>query len=231
MANPQVENGYTRIANEIMEALAGIRISGEARQILDVIFRKTYGYGKKEDSISLSQFYLLTKMPKPRICHAINKLIKMNIIAKKGNDIANVYRFNKDFDTWKSLPKKVMIAKKGNDDCQKRQESLPKIGHTIEKKENTTKDNNASPDRDIEKMIQEKGSINHDFQYFGLEIFEKTNAPPDKKSECMRLAKQYPTLITPALSFSIDYPNKNLKWKMFLWKINELIKNKKNEKT
>ena len=47
MANPQKENGYTSIANDIVEALAGIRIPGEARQCLDVILRKTYGWNKK----------------------------------------------------------------------------------------------------------------------------------------------------------------------------------------
>jgi len=37
----------TWFADEILEKLAMIRISGEARQMLDVILRKTYGWGKK----------------------------------------------------------------------------------------------------------------------------------------------------------------------------------------
>ncbi len=74
MANPQKENGHVDIANEIMEALAGIRISGEEWQCLCVIFRKTYGWHKKEDWISLSQFNLLTKLKKPNIFRAIKKL-------------------------------------------------------------------------------------------------------------------------------------------------------------
>ena len=52
MAMPQVENGYTRIANELLEALAKIRIPGEARQVFDVIMRKTYGF-RKSDPIAL----------------------------------------------------------------------------------------------------------------------------------------------------------------------------------
>lgn len=141
MASPQLENGFTRIANEIMDALGGIRIPGEARQVLDVIFRKTYGFQKKEDIIALSQFSLITKMSKTRIIQAIKKLGTLNlIITKKGNGLGNSYRFNKDFSTWKPLPKKVAITKKGNDDYQKRKLSLPKTGHTKEKKENTTKE-------------------------------------------------------------------------------------------
>jgi phage replication O-like protein O len=87
MANPQLENGYTSIANEIMERLAKARIPGEARQILDVIFRKTYGFHKKEDRISNSQFVELTGINKYNVCRAIKKLITMNVVIKKDNAV------------------------------------------------------------------------------------------------------------------------------------------------
>jgi phage replication O-like protein O len=139
MANPQTENGYTKIANEIMEALAGIRISGEARQCLDVIIRKTYGFNKKDDHIALSQFALITHLGKTHILRGLRKLEQMNIIiTQKGNANGNKYRFNKDFDTWKPLPKKVTLPKKVMGITQKGNASLPKKGHT---KETTTKDN------------------------------------------------------------------------------------------
>jgi len=67
MANPQKENGYTAIANEIMDALIKIRVPGEAMQILLVILRKTYGWNKRQDAISLSQFFKDTGMKKPSI--------------------------------------------------------------------------------------------------------------------------------------------------------------------
>jgi phage replication O-like protein O len=142
MANPQADKGYTRIANEMLEALAGIRISGEARQCLDVILRKTYGWNKKEDTISLSQFCLLTKMVKSRVCCSLAKLRQMNIIiTKKGNGSGNIYRFNKDFDTWKPLPKKVTVKRtitnNGNRRYQKRKSALPIMVHT---KDTITKD-------------------------------------------------------------------------------------------
>ena len=126
IANPQAENGYTKIANEIMEALAKIRISGEERQVLDVIIRKTYGYNKKKDWISISQFVLATGLPKSSICRAINKLLtkniiykKVNAIDKKVNDIPLSYSFCKDFDKWKPLPKKITIYKNVNPHLQK----------------------------------------------------------------------------------------------------------------
>lgn len=144
MANPQKENGYTAIANELFEALCEIRINGEARQVLDVIFRKTYGFNKKEDRIALSQFVEKTKLKKPTVCKALNKLKEMNLIVvtQKGNE-DNIFKINKDYNTWKPLPKKITVKKepkslpkKITSVTQKDNSSLPKKPHT---KDNTTK--------------------------------------------------------------------------------------------
>lgn len=126
MASPQKENGYTAIANEIMEALSRFRINGEARQVLDWILRKTYGFNKTEDAISLSQFVLGTGLKKNTIIKALSKLRFLNLITQKGNAIANTYRFNKNFDTWKALPKKVTKPKKGMAITQKGKKYNPK---------------------------------------------------------------------------------------------------------
>lgn len=112
MANPQTENGYTRIANELMEALTRTRIAGEARQVFDCILRKTYGYHKTEDAISLSQFCLATNLKKPNVVRSISKLIAVNLIIKKDNDKENLYSINKNFDTWKPLSKKITLSKR-----------------------------------------------------------------------------------------------------------------------
>lgn len=135
MTNPQCENGFTRIANELLEALARIRIPGEARQVLDVILRKTYGYHKIEDAISLSQFCLATGLKKVAVCKSVNKLSAMNLITQKGNGVLHIYRFNKDYGQWKPLPKKVTLPKKVINVTQKDNESLPKKITTIDKKE------------------------------------------------------------------------------------------------
>ena len=112
MANPQAEDGHVDIANEIMEALAKIRIPGEARQILDFILRKTYGWHKKEDSISLTQFEKGTGLERNQVCRGLRKLLQMNLIYKGSDNgvpihsdntvpTISIYGFQKDFDKWK----------------------------------------------------------------------------------------------------------------------------------
>jgi len=104
---PQLEYGYTRIANEILDRLATYRISGEEWMILLTILRKTYGFDKKEDKISISQFYKATGLAKPSICRAINKLVKKNVINKKATAFITIYSFNKLYNTWKPSYKKA----------------------------------------------------------------------------------------------------------------------------
>lgn len=137
MASPQKENGYTMIANELLEALARVRINGEARQVFDVILRKTYGFNKKKDRIALSQFCLATGIKKSDVCRAINKLISMEIIIKIDNELGEIYCIQKDFDEWKPLAKKITLAKKIMTVGEKDNPSLAKKIHT---KETTTKD-------------------------------------------------------------------------------------------
>jgi phage replication O-like protein O len=116
MANPQKENGYTAIANETLEALARIRIPGEARQMLDVIIRKTYGYNKKADKISTSQFMELTGLPRGKIYKTRLKLKAMNLItvSQKGDSQILIYSIQKDYDKWRPSPKKDTVSQKGD---------------------------------------------------------------------------------------------------------------------
>ncbi len=156
MANPQLENGFIKIANELYEAFARIRIPGEARQVMDVIIRKTYGFNKTNDDISLSQFVNSTGLSRSIICRGLAKLRLLNlIICKKATgDITN-YKINKDFDTWKPL------AKKRRGVAKKQIEISKKANSPLYTKDTTTKDNKNNSvqlakkitQKDIEKFV------------------------------------------------------------------------------
>jgi phage replication O-like protein O len=108
MASPQLENGHLAIANELAEVWGRTRISGVEWQVLWTILRKTYGWHKKEDKISLSQFSAATALPRQAIQKALTKLIASKVISctKNGYKRPNIYKFNKDFDSWIIAPKK-----------------------------------------------------------------------------------------------------------------------------
>ncbi|MBA7554707.1 hypothetical protein ES705_47338 [subsurface metagenome] len=79
MANPQRENGHVDIANEIVEALAKTHLSSYESQVLWVIFRKTYGWHKKEDWITNTQISNMTGIKRKE-----RHLYKRNYYKRKG---------------------------------------------------------------------------------------------------------------------------------------------------
>ena len=103
MAHPQLEDGYTEIANEILEALYRINLSPYESRVLWFIIRKTYGWHKKSDRIPLSQIAEGTEILIPHVSRALRSLISRQIITRIGN---NRIGFQKDYAQWqvKKLP-------------------------------------------------------------------------------------------------------------------------------
>jgi len=104
----------TKIPNTVMDALCSHRIPGEERQVLDVIMRKTYGWGKHEDAISLSQFTEITGIKRPNVVRSLKSLSKKGIIAIGGwssttTAIANIYSINEVIETWSCMEKKPTV--------------------------------------------------------------------------------------------------------------------------
>ncbi|MCX7698851.1 MAG: replication protein, partial [Candidatus Goldbacteria bacterium] len=110
---PQLEDGYTRIANEIIDKLCQFRISGEEWQVLWVIIRKTYGYHKKEEKISITQFEKATGLKRASVYRAIKKLLAKKLIgiSKSANSQINSYCFNKLIKEWITISKNANTPK------------------------------------------------------------------------------------------------------------------------
>jgi phage replication O-like protein O len=100
MANPQKEDGYTPIANEIMECLYAISLSGSEYKIILCILRKTYGWRKKTDRISLSQLVDETNLSRKQVCKIIDRLVTKRLLLKGKEKNINTYEFNKDHEMW-----------------------------------------------------------------------------------------------------------------------------------
>ncbi|MBW2099124.1 MAG: replication protein [Deltaproteobacteria bacterium] len=60
MASPQCKDGYTRIANEPLEALCRAKLTLYEWRVFMAIIRFTYGYNRKVDQISVRQLSRIT---------------------------------------------------------------------------------------------------------------------------------------------------------------------------
>jgi phage replication O-like protein O len=112
MANPQLEDGYTQIAHEIMEALAQINLSPYESRAIWFILRKTYGWKKKRDWIALSQFSKGLKLDRRHVHRALKGLLSKDIIVICRDDKKHpTCSFQKDYSQWKVSPVEMTKTK------------------------------------------------------------------------------------------------------------------------
>lgn len=100
MKNPQLEDGYTRIANELFEAVLGFGFTATEYGVLFAIIRKTYGYGKKEDDMSASQIGAMIGKHRNHVTVAINDLVAKNVLTKRQGSYGMILGVNKDYQNW-----------------------------------------------------------------------------------------------------------------------------------
>jgi len=130
MASPQTENGFLRIAKEIIEkGLMQVNLSSYQQRILWGLWLKTWGWGKVSDQISISQFQEMTGIKRRHVARTLFELERMNIItSEKKSTKTAFYSFQKDYEKW-LLPVKVTAETK---------QLLPNEGRTITCKGNKT---------------------------------------------------------------------------------------------
>ena len=144
-ASPQLEKGYTAIANEILEAMAGFNFSPYETRILCVIFRKTFGWHKKKDKIAFSHFEKATGLYRWSIQRTLQRLEERKIIVRSREyDRIVSYGFQKDYTKWRNvLPREYDAGKSSlSGQVKKRKE---KISYSPE-----------STDRTLQRVLQKK---------------------------------------------------------------------------
>ena len=101
-ASPQKENGFTPIANEIMDALGKIALSPYENQMLHIILRHTYGYQRKIWQLKRwKELEDKTGIGKTNIQRTLRKLEHRNMIKidYEKKDIS----FLKDYERWQKV--------------------------------------------------------------------------------------------------------------------------------
>ena len=77
---PQLEDGYTKIADELLEALCRVNLGGREMAVVLALIRMTYGWQKKKDRIAGSQLAKLTGIPRTKIPTLLRSLEAKNIV-------------------------------------------------------------------------------------------------------------------------------------------------------
>jgi phage replication O-like protein O len=155
-ANPQRENGHVDIANELVEQLAKINLRPYEWRTVWALFRKTYGWHKKEDRISISQFQKLTGLERRHQRRALKTLKEKNIITRNKDGYIVAYGFQKDYTKWEVVPKQALVKSGAQTSTRVVPKQAPKLvpkqAPTKEKKETIQKKESILPY--IQKIIR-----------------------------------------------------------------------------
>lgn len=142
-----LDDGFTRIANELLEAVMRAGLSQHQLLVFMAVMRKTYGFNKKSDWVSNEQLSELTGILPHKCSAAKSVLVKRGILTQTGRVIG----INKTVSEWSSLPvkgtekkpylKKVKLPESGK-------KSLPESGNAYYPNQVNTKDKHTKDNKD-----------------------------------------------------------------------------------
>ena len=142
-----LDDGFTRIANELLEAVMHAGLSQHQLLVFMAVMRKTYGFNKKSDWVSNEQLSELTGILPHKCSAAKSALVKRGILTQTGRVIG----INKTVSEWSSLPvkgtekepylKKVTLPESGK-------KSLPESGNAYYPNQVNTKDKHTKDNKD-----------------------------------------------------------------------------------
>lgn len=102
MASPQTENGYTRIANELLEAICLYPFSANDYKFILQVIRDSYGWHRKQGiPRSKGKMAKEWKIPKSSIIHSMRSLVERNVLIIYASKRMSL---NKNYESWGGQP-------------------------------------------------------------------------------------------------------------------------------
>ena len=105
MASPQKENGYTSIANELLEQIYRRRFSASQLKILLLVIRFTYGFNRRTATLSNTFIAAGIGMHEITVSKEVGTLLRDNVLKlhkKPTFHNSRVIGINKDYESWRN---------------------------------------------------------------------------------------------------------------------------------
>jgi phage replication O-like protein O len=157
MADVQIENGYTRIAHEILEEVSKRKFNATQLSVLMIVWRMTYGFKRKDHELSVNFFVQATGFSKRNIQEAVSSLIEARVLIETKQASFNQTRkiaFNKNYDEW-------LIASRTKDkQVKKSSPHEEKLASTGEEKFTSPDEESFTQERNNKEIYKKNSSSN-----------------------------------------------------------------------
>jgi phage replication O-like protein O len=190
-ANPQKENGFTPIANEIIEALSKSTLTAYEYKAILFILRNTYGFQRKEWIVKKWKEFEKIGISNSHVARTLSMLCERKIIEISDKKII----FNKDYEQWVKIDtstyfktdEKVTSSGKNNN------EKLPhQVKNGTKKVTSSGKKNNEKLPHQVKNGTKKVTSSGKTFTSSGKNGFLDTaqNVAPQGVTSGTNLAKE-----------------------------------------
>jgi phage replication O-like protein O len=101
LADVQPEHGWTKLADELLEALCRAQLSGRPLAVMLAMVRLTYGWGRVADRISSTQIAKLCDLDAGNVRTVLGQLVDARMLEHSGGAYrTNVWWIQKDHERW-----------------------------------------------------------------------------------------------------------------------------------
>ena len=167
---PQLDDGFVRVANELEDALLSKIRTFRHSQVVRAVIRKTYGFGKKEDDITISQIADMTGLHRNHVGAAVKELESMRVLNPvRAGSYGLILGINKHHSQWIVGEKKQRgaatktvaeatktVAQNSNQNsCQEQPKQLHDATKTVE-----TSNQNVAHNRQLQKTTPKERRAN-----------------------------------------------------------------------
>ena len=185
------KENYTKVPNEIFEALAKTKLSNYELRYIWVLLRKTYGWNKISEYISNSQFVKETGIKKYHIWRTEKRLLWRKIVTKRGNKLS----FNTNYGEWKELPIVATVTKLGIKVTNRGKKVTNRGGHKehLTKKKKQRKENSLSSNFSSLKETEDGNSTqlhNDIIGFFKKKTEEEWEFTPEIRKKDLKVVKE-----------------------------------------
>ena len=142
MASPQKENGYTSIANELLEQIYRRRFSASQLKILLLVIRFTYGFNRKTATLSNTFIAAGTGMHEITVSKEVGTLLRDNVLKlykKPSFHNSRIIGINKDYESWRNHLELASALRVSEIFDRVSETGENELVDTLTKKENLTK--------------------------------------------------------------------------------------------
>jgi phage replication O-like protein O len=160
---PQIEDGYTRIANEILENIMKVSLNGTQFRIVLAVWRFTYGFQRKEHDLSLSFLAKAIGASKSQIDRELSALIERNIITVvgAGERGSRVVTFNKNYCEWTDCtPRRGLYST-----------SSTEVSSTVRTEPYSTLSTKKEKTKEKNKKTRQRRTYAEDSTYFKMAVY------------------------------------------------------------